>query len=88
MIEQLQEDWQIVPFVDLTLHEESCDEGSEPIFERLWKGTIDGCDQREEEKKERYKVQTIKGYQQRHAQKDKASPAVCSEVIESIPPVN
>ena len=56
MIEQLQEDWEIVPFVDLTLHKESCEEGSEPIFERLWKGTIDGCDQREEEKKERYEV--------------------------------
>ena len=62
LVEQLKDDWSIVPFTSLQLREDNCGDGLEPVFVRRWKGTVDGCDRREEEKKDRYKVQTIKGF--------------------------
>ena len=41
---QVVEDWQKLPFVDITVQEEPCTGEQEPVFYREWGGTVEGCD--------------------------------------------
>ena len=41
---QVVEDWQQLPFVDITIQDEPCTGEQEPVFYREWGGTVEGCD--------------------------------------------
>ena len=57
VVGQVVEDWQAQPFVSIELVTEGeCPAGTEPVFSRLWEGTVEGCDAGEEETLERFAV--------------------------------
>ena len=88
-VDQVVEDWQTQPFVDIiVVSEEDCPPGTEAVFSRPWAGTIQGCDARASEKAPRFQVQTYDGYRQRHHARYKTGGAKCPIPIQPIPPVN
>ena len=40
---QIVQDWRTQPFVSLTVSDDVCPDGSEPVFSKTWAGTEPGC---------------------------------------------
>ena len=45
VVDQLRDDWEVVPFTSIRLvsGDKPCPGGTEPVFKRLWPGTVEGC---------------------------------------------
>ena len=43
VVEQIEIDWDKIPFVDIVIDKDSCPNGYQPVFSKLWSGTIEGC---------------------------------------------